>query len=153
MKFLITLAMIIFSTSSLAREEYQVGVILGAPTGVSGKMYLNNNRSIDAAMAWSLADDLGIEFHADYLIENSYAFSLNAPHPLELYYGIGGRIAAIDKGEHKDEVAIGPRTPVGVTYTIANPNLQFFGELALILNVVPDTNVDFDAGIGARYRF
>ncbi len=153
MKILITTAMILFSALGFAREEYQLGVILGAPTGISGKIYLNNNRSIDAAMAYSLAHDLGLEFHADYLIENVRSLSINAPHPIELYFGIGGRIAVIDKGEHDNDLAIGPRAPVGVTYTIANPNIQFFGELAMILNIVPDTNVDLDAGIGARYRF
>lgn len=153
MKTLIAVALLLLAQTSFAREEYQLGVILGSPTGISGKMSLGNNRSIDAALAYSIAHDLGLEFHADYLIENAHSFSINAPQPLELYFGIGARLAVIDKGRHEDDLAIGPRVPVGVSYTISNPNLQFFGELALTLNIVPDSDADLDGGIGARYRF
>lgn len=153
MKFFLALAMLLMMQNTFAREELQLGVILGAPTGISGKMSLGNNRSIDAALAYSLVNDLGLVFQADYLVENAHSFSINAPHPLELYFGIGARLAIIDHGRHEDDLAIGPRAPIGVSYTISNPNLQFFGELALILNVVPDTDVDLDAGIGVRYRF
>lgn len=152
-KVMISAVLLLAAQSSFAREEYQLGVILGAPTGLSGKMALGNNRSIDAALAYSLAHDLGLELHADYLIENAHSFSINAPQPLELYFGIGARFAVIDEGKHKDDLAIGPRAPIGISYTISNPNLQFFGELALILNLVPDTDADLDGGIGVRYRF
>ncbi len=153
MKIMIALCMLLVTTSSFAREEFQLGVILGAPTGISAKLSLGNNRAIDAALAYSLSHDLGLEFHGDYLIEHAYSFLINAPEPLELYFGIGARFATISKGKHENDLALGPRVPVGVTYTINNPNLVFFGELALILNIVPETNVDLDAGIGARFRF
>lgn len=153
MKFLISAVLLLLVQTTFAREEMQLGVILGSPTGISGKMSLGNNRAIDAALAYSLSDDLDLVLQADYLIENARSFNINAPQPLELYFGIGARIAVVDQGKHEDELAIGPRTPVGISYTITNPNLMFFGELALILNIVPDTDVDLDAGIGVRYRF
>ncbi|MFA6237179.1 MAG: hypothetical protein WC635_07625 [Bacteriovorax sp.] len=153
MRILLALSILLFTHSSFAREEYQLGVILGAPTGISGKMSLGNNRSVDAALAYSLSHNLGLVFHADYLIENARSFSINAPQPLELYFGIGARVAAVDKGEHKDDVAVGPRAPIGISYTINNPNLYFFGELALVLNLIPDTDVDLDGAVGVRYRF
>jgi len=153
MKKMIVLCIFLIAFSSTARDELQFGVILGAPTGLSAKLHLGNNRSIDAALAYSLSHDLSLVFHSDYLIENAYAFHINAPEPLELYFGIGARLANIKKGKNENDLALGPRVPLGVSYTINNPNLIFFGELALILNIVPETNVDLDAGIGARYRF
>lgn len=153
MKVFLTAALFLIIQTSFAREEMQLGVILGSPTGISGKMSLGNNRAIDAALAYSLSDDLDLVLQADYLIENARSFNINAPQPLELYFGIGARIAIVEQGKHEDELAIGPRAPVGISYTISNPNLMFFGELALILNIVPDTDVDLDAGIGVRYRF
>jgi len=153
MKSVVIAVSLLFSLTCMAQEEYQLGLVLGSPTGVSGKMAIGKNRSIDGALAYSIAHDLGLEFHADYLIENAYTFAINAPAPLELYYGIGGRIAIINKGRHKDDLALGPRAPVGLSYTISNPNLQFFVEVAIILNFIPDTNADIDGGIGARYRF
>lgn len=153
MKILLTAFILLLAQGSYAREEYQLGVILGAPTGVSGKVGLGNNRSVDAAIAYSLNRDLGLEIHFDYLVESARSFSISAPSPLELYYGIGLRIADIDRGEHRDDLAIGPRAPLGVTYTISNPNIQFFGELAVVLDIVPRSNVDLEGGLGARIRF
>lgn len=153
MKIILALSMLLLTQVSFARGEYQLGVVLGAPTGISGKMELGKNRAVDGVVAYSLASDLTLELHADYLMENVRGFNVNAPNPLELYWGIGGRAAVIDGGKHDGDIAFGPRVPVGVNYKIVNPNLEFFGELALVFDVVPDTNLDGEAGIGMRYRF
>lgn len=153
MKLILALTTFLLVQTSFAREEYQLGVILGAPTGISGKMGLGNNRSIDAALAYSLDDEYSLEFHADYLIENAHAFHLNAPNPIMLFFGIGARMAVIDKGRHDGDIALGPRAPIGLNYKMVNPNLEFFGELALCLDIVPDTDADLEGGLGLRYRF
>ncbi|MGZ3789643.1 MAG: hypothetical protein ACXVLQ_14030 [Bacteriovorax sp.] len=152
MKLLIMLSLLLTAQVAMARE-YQLGVILGAPTGISGKVELGKNRSVDGVLAYSLADDLSLEFHSDYLIENAHGFNVGAPNLLELYFGIGGRFAIIDKGEHDGDVAIGPRAPIGVSYKTTNPNLEFFGEVALVLDIIPETNADFEGGLGMRFRF
>lgn len=153
MKLILALTTFLLVQTSFAREEYQLGVILGAPTGLSGKMSLGGNRSIDAALAYSLDDDYSLDIHADYLIENAHAFHVNAPNPIMLFFGIGARMAIIDKGRHDGDVAIGPRAPIGLNYKMVNPNLEFFGEVALIMDIVPDTDAGLDAGLGLRYRF
>lgn len=152
MKALFTLAIILLIKNSFA-TEYQLGVVLGAPTGISGKASLPNNRSIDAVLAYSLADDLGLEFHADYLIEKAHSFATNTGSPFDLYYGIGGRVVSITKGKHDNDIAIRPRVPVGLTYQINEPKIEFFGELALAFDIIPATNLDLEGGVGARYRF
>lgn len=152
MKLILSLSMFLITQIAFARE-YQLGVVLGAPTGISGKMELGGNRAVDGVIAYSLADDLALEVHGDYLVENAHGFNVNAPAPLELYYGIGARVAVIDKGRHDGDLAFGPRAPIGVNYKITNPNLEFFGELALAFDIVPDTNLDLEGGIGLRYRF
>lgn len=153
MKLILALSTFLLVQTCFAREEYQLGVVLGAPTGLSGKVGLGGNRSVDGVLAYSFADDLTLEFHADYLVENIHAFHINAPSPIMLYFGIGGRVAVIDKGRHDGDLSIGPRIPVGVNYKMVNPNLEFFGEIALDVDVIPDTNADAEAGVGLRYRF
>jgi hypothetical protein len=152
MKLFITLALVILAQNSFA-TEYQLGVVLGAPTGISGKMSLDNKHSIDAVLAYSLADELGLEFHADYLVEKAHSFATNSGSPLDVYYGIGGRVVSIKKGKHEDDIAFGPRAPLGLTYQISDPNIEFFGELALAFDIIPATNLDLEGGIGLRYRF
>lgn len=149
----ILIVVLVFTKTVFAQEKYELGVILGSPTGLSSKMHLANNRSIDAVIAHSLAHDIDFEFHSDYLIEKAHTFDINAPEPLELYFGIGARLGLIDGGEDDNELAIGPRVPIGVAYKFHNPVLTVFGEAALILNIIPETDADVDAGVGVRYRF
>jgi hypothetical protein len=151
--FLATSLLLMTSTSVFARGELQLGVVLGAPTGISAKAEIGESRAVDAVLSYSLANDLALEFHSDYLIENAYAININAPSPMQLYFGIGGRVVTIDKGKHDGDLLIGPRAPVGVSYKISNPNLEFFGELALDFDIIPYTNLDLEAGVGVRYRF
>ena len=151
-----TLVLILTSLLICAKsnaKEYQLGFVLGAPTGIYGKVGVGNNRSVDAVIAYSLASDLGLELHADYLFEKAHAFSINAKAPLEMYYGIGARVAGIKKGRHDGDFAFGPRAPIGLSYQINNPNLEIFGELALDLDIIPSTNLDLEGGLGIRIRF
>lgn len=152
MKAFLAIAVLILTQNCFA-TEYQLGVVLGAPTGISGKASIDNNHAIDAVLAYSLADELGLEFHADYLIEKAHSFSTNTGSPFDLYYGIGARFVNITSGKHDNDVAIGPRAPIGLTYQINKPKLEFFGELALAFDIIPATNLDLEGGIGVRYRF
>jgi hypothetical protein len=152
MKAFLAIAVILLTQIGHA-SEYQLGVILGAPTGISGKATIDNTHAIDAVLAYSLANDLGLEFHADYLVEKVLTFSTSTESPIELYYGIGGRVVSINSGAHDHDVAIGPRVPVGITYQVSNPRLEFFGELALAFDIIPATNLDLEGGVGVRIRF
>ena len=152
MKLISAILFTLLSQNSFS-NEIQLGAVLGAPTGISAKFGLENNRAIDMALAYSLADDLGLLFHADYLIENAHSFATNSGSPFELYYGIGFRAVSIRKGEHADENAFGPRAPIGLSYRIGKPRVEFFGELALAFDLVPRTNLDLEGGVGVRYIF
>jgi len=143
MKVILAILFTLLSQNSFS-DEFQLGVVLGTPTGVSAKFGLENNRAIDMALAYSLADELGLEFHADYLIENAHSFATHSGSPFELYYGIGIRAVSIRRGEHADEDAFGPRAPIGLTYKIGKPRVEFFGELALAFDLVPRTNLDLE---------
>jgi len=153
MKLILIVGLCLLTQWSFAREEYQLGVEVGTQAGISGKLELGKNRAMDGLLAYSLAHDLELEFHSDYLIENQHSFNINAPSPLELYLGIGARFAKIGRGRHEGEIVIGPRAPVGVMYKMSNPNLEFFGEIALAFDIIPYTNLDLEAGLGVRYRF
>lgn len=143
---------LLFQQSVLA-EGNQLGFILGAPTGISAKKELGNDRAVDAALAYSLRKEESLVIHANYLFENQFAFHIQDLATLNLYYGIGGRFAFIDEGKDKDKIAIGPRAPIGLIYDFAQVPVQTFVELSATLDLIPDTDVDFDAGIGARIKF
>ncbi len=143
----------IFIAASTFAENKQLGFILGAPTGISGKYSLGSNRSTDGALAYSLRSDESLVIHGNYLLENQFALHIQDLATLNLYYGVGGRLAFIDEGKNRDKIAIGPRAPIGFSYDFTQVPVQAFIELSATLDLIPDTDVSFDAGIGARIKF
>ncbi len=148
---IIFLLMTLFSMSTFANN--QIGFILGSPTGLSYKRDLGNNKSIDAALAYSLRDQESLVVHSTYLFEKEYQFDIEKVATLFAYFGVGLRLAIIDEGKHNDDISMGFRFPLGLTYDLNSPNIQIFSELSAVTNFIPDTDIDFDLGIGARFKF
>jgi hypothetical protein len=131
----------------LAQEEgVGLGVILGEPTGVSFKIFLNKSQAIDAAAAWSFGKEDAFHLHADYLLHNWTLIQIDKSQ-IPIYYGIGGRL------KFEKENRFGVRFPVGITVFIREAPIDFFLEVVPILNLAPSTDFDLNAAIGARYYF
>lgn len=152
-KLLLALTLSLIGLSSYA-ESYDVGLglIIGAPTGLSGEVLLNGNRSLDFAAAWNTWHYTGIHVHADYLF-NQPAYGRIEDVPFYWYYGLGGRAILIDRGDHKDKMAIGPRVPLGTYIQSTDHRFKFFGEVSAVLDIIPSTDIDLNAAIGARFYF
>lgn len=152
MKILSTICLVLLMTTAAYAEDFALGVILGDPSGLSGKMKLNGAHSMDGALAYSSGKHSGMQFHADYLWDRARSWS-TTQGPLDMYYGLGGRLISYNDDKDKSQISIGPRGSLGLNFNINNPNIEFFGELAMILEVTPNMTADLDAGIGARIRF
>ncbi len=148
-------SLLIFLSTHFAwagRGPVTLGVILGDPTGLSAKIDLGRNEAFDGAFSWSTGSRSGTQIHVDYLkfrpesIEAGDSF-------LDVYYGIGARLISLDHGDNRGKIAFGPRAPIGLKYELKDPSVEFFGEIALILDLTPATDADVDLGVGARYRF
>ena len=51
------------------------GVMLGEPTGLDGKLWLNKTHAVDGGLAWSLSEHQPLHLHADYLFQNARALA------------------------------------------------------------------------------
>ncbi len=128
-----------------------VGIIIGEPTGISAKHFLSQRDAISGALAWSLAEESRIHLHADYLrhdfriLQNE--LDINEGQ-LPLYYGIGGRVSIND-----DDSQAGVRFVIGVSYIFENEPFDAFFEIAPIMDLVPETELNANAGIGIRFWF
>ncbi len=129
--------------------RFGLGVIAGEPTGPCFKLWTSQRTAIDGAAAWSFAKNAGMHLHADYLFHVSDLVEVESGELL-LYYGIGGRIRFAE-GDRDDN--IGVRIPVGLTYLVENVPLDIFFEIVPILDLAPDTDLDFNAALGVRYFF
>ena len=139
-------------TASAGATDSGLGVVIGDPTGVSLRVGLEERHSLETAFAFSSGTYEGLHFHGTYLWDNARRIQLQK-NALEMYYGLGLRVISINKGRYDGEVALGPRTPIGLLYKINNPNIEIFGEISATLDLSPRTDVDLDAGIGFRVRF
>ncbi len=140
----------LFVTDLYAQDGLGVGAIVGEPSGVSVKYWIDKNNAFDAAFAWSLADNSPFQIHADYLIHGASLIgnSSDAKGRLPWYCGIGGRIKNINNESH-----FGVRAPFGVTYLLSEVPVDIFGEITPVLDVKPTINVNWNGALGIRYYF
>ena len=136
---------------------FGLGIVIGDPTGLSGNYKLSAEKSIDAAIAWSFGRYPGFEVHADYLWHRANLFRIEQLS-FDWHYGIGGRLISIDDRDVNnrtvnDRTYFGPRIPVGISTDFNKSTFELFSELALVMNLIPSTNFDFDFGVGVRVYF
>jgi hypothetical protein len=145
---LIILALTAAPQSARAQEGgFGLGVIVGEPTGISMKGWMTGSSAIDAGIAWSFSHETTFHIHVDYLLHSFKVISEDGRLPL--YYGIGGRIKT--GGSQKDRVGV--RGVIGVAYFFSDAPLDAFIEVAPILDLSPEVDVQFNGGIGIRYFF
>jgi hypothetical protein len=143
------LAIIMFSGTAMAEMgPFGLGIIIGEPTGISGKYLLDKTNAIDGAVAWSSSGNNEFYLHADYLYHN-YSLTTVEKGELPVYFGLGGRVVFREK--HDDKVGI--RFPLGINYIFDNAPFDAFLEIVPILDLTPDTDFDLEAAIGIRYFF
>jgi len=135
--------LLLLSGFAIARDrDFGAGIILGSPTGVSGKLWLGGRRTaLDAAL--SVVSD-GLYLHVDYLWHDYTALPKPEKGRLPLYYGIGGRISGSD---------LGARGVIGIEYIFAGYPFDLFFELAPVISLVPDVGFHLTGGLGGRYFF
>ncbi len=145
----ITGIIVLLSGSAVVAQQsgFGLGVIVGEPTGVCGKYWLDGATAIDGGIAWAFKNEGAVHLHGDYLFHKYDVFPVDKGK-LPLYYGIGGRIKF-----EEDDNKFGVRIPVGMNYLFANDPLDLFIEIVPILNLVPKTDLGFNAAIGIRFFF
>jgi hypothetical protein len=136
-------------SSTMHNRGFGLGIIIGEPTGPCFKNWLGNKSAVDGAIAWSFDRNGSLHIHADYLLHIFSAVDVNRGW-LPFYYGIGGRIKF---GHDDDDDRLGVRIPLGFEYLFDGAPPGIFIELVPILDLVPDTDIEYNAAIGFRYYF
>ena len=145
-----------FNSAKAQQTEHDIGLGLmaGEPTGLSFKAWTSEINAIDAGLAWSLSGRDAIQLHADYLWHNFDIFGNDVNEgQLPVYYGIGGRLIIYDDAGADANAVFGVRIPLGINYLFEDEPFGLFFEVAPIINLIPDTDFDADAAVGARYYF
>jgi len=131
--------------SSTGPGGFELGVILGEPSGISAKVWFDGYTALDGALSWSLGSNDKLHIHADFLWHDFGLIHSSAVLPV--YYGIGGRIIL------DDDAHLGARVPIGISWLPDGVPLDLFVELAGILDIIPDLDFELNGGIGIRFIF
>lgn len=148
-----------FGLPDTARADggpFGLGIILGEPSGLSAKLFLDARHALDFALDYSLVDS-ALYVHADYLLHFSgWRVRDGGVHRLIPYVGLGGKIGVRDHdGDHGHDRdgALGVRIPVGIAWMPASVPIDVFLEIVPGLFLIPETDPDLDASLGLRYFF
>ena len=146
------------TTSFSANKTFGLGFMIGDPLGLAGKYYLTSATAVDFGFGViRLIGDDAIHLHADFLWHPA-VLAQTPPFVLPIYFGVGGRVASIDRGRNDindDEFAIGLRVPGGIMMDFNTVPLDVFFELAFVLDFVSEGDIEpgFNAALGVRYYF
>jgi hypothetical protein len=124
-----------------------LGISIGNPIGLNGKYWLDDDKAVDAGAGFSFGKHTDFSIHSDFLLHNKGALFVNDVNPLDLYYGIGGRM------EFADDIEVGIRVPVGLAFVSEGGQSDIFAEVAPIIDIVSKTGLELHWLFGARYYF
>lgn len=144
-KLIIATCLLLLSSTAFAVTpgSFGVGLILGDPTGISGKYWIDKDNAIDAAIGFNR-----FSVHADYLFHLWNIFPQTGAGDFGAYLGPG--IVFKDK---KHDNIVGIRFALGAVYELNTYPIEFFAEIVPVLELSPDTELNLDGGIGIRYFF
>lgn len=142
---ILVLFVIPFSASAQTKKV-GVGIILGQPTGLSAKFWMNQKSAIDVAAAWQFLPAGTVYVQADYLYQIYHVFPVKKGS-LPLYIGVGASATV------QANPTIGLRVPIGIEYLFPDAPFDAFLEIGIGMSVYPATRVQPNGGVGLRYTF
>jgi hypothetical protein len=142
-----------------ANKGFGIGLMLGAPTGLSGKYFYARDKAFDfgiGGIRYYRRRD-GVQLHVDHLWHPVSLISDRA-FEMPLYLGVGLRIFDFDDNDVNDNgTAVGLRAPIGIAFDLNNTPIDIFFEVALVLDVFVDYRdryaADLNGAFGFRYYF
>ncbi len=159
------------TTDRPSLSPFGLGIVLGSPSGISGKYWLSEKHAVDAAIAFSW-DNFFI-LYSDYLFHFPNAFLHHATTSrsateseflthLTPYVGVGGVLFFSSNqtsthsgtlGNPNANFGLGVRVPLGLEWTASSIPLGVYFELAPGLGLAPRTFAFLQGGLGARWYF
>jgi len=143
---IIVFIILFFSINGYCQDKgFGIGVMIGEPTGLSAKYWLNNINALDFGLAYSFVrKHSAVSLHADYLY---HAFDvIKSNYRIPIYYGFGARLHLID-----DDNSLGARGVIGVAWLSDKAPFDVFLEIAPVFNLFPSTSLNLDAALGGRF--
>ena len=130
-----------------------VGIILGEPTGICAKLYLEDDEAIQVAVGSAFVDG-GLQIDADYVF-HPWILQDRDTFVLPVYVGPGVRF--VQYNDKPSYFAAGARGVIGMLFDFKSVPLDAFIEVAGVLQWRfadgKGAGIGLNAGAGVRYYF
>lgn len=123
--------------------DFGAGVILGNPTGLTGKLWIDGAQAVDMGVGYSTR----LALYGDYLWHAWRLFPQPAEGKMPVYFGVGAQVRTLNPAE------VGVRTVLGLAYWLPRDPVEVFIEVVPIFRFTPGDSVGLDAALGVRYYF
>lgn len=143
-------------------KTFGLGLQLGAPTAVTGKLMVTGDQAIVVGVGAGIGWDVSLGVHADYLWHPSVLVDV-APATFSWYIGGGGWVSFHQpnaKGFRYDyyyvdgvPFAVGLRLPIGIDMAMNALPFEVYLEGVPTLAVFPRVGFGLGVAIGARFWF
>lgn len=148
MNNLLLAALALAALASPARAQkagsFGAGVVLGAPTGATGKLWLDDGtQAIDAGLGWNGA----LTVYGDYLWHGWTLLPQPPQGRMPVYVGLGAQVRAYNDPE------VSLRAVAGIAYWLPQDPIEIFLEIVPLLHLTRHTGAGLDAAAGVRYYF
>ena len=128
---------------------FGLGIILGEPSGISGCIWASDGNKFNFLAHWSVRHEwFGGAVDYQYAFWDLLPSGAHGALKFPVSIGGGGVFALGD-----DVFWVGARVPVDIAMAWTRVPLEVFLQLAPVLWLVEDTDLDGMGGIGVRYYF
>jgi hypothetical protein len=138
---------------------FGLGVMIGEPTGLTAKIWTGGD------VAWALS--IGNSYLGSLRIGADYLWHFNAfnSNVINMYAGPGIAVgigessgwwySSREKTWYKqpNDIGVGIRGLFGINIVPRNTPIEFFGEVGLMVGVLPATHSNIEAALGVRFYF
>ena len=143
------------------QHPFGLGIILGEPTGVTGKFHLSPYQALDFGFAYSFNNFALL--YADLLFQVSQLSGSRGRGESQVspYIGVGILYLTSFQSTRSnnayftstDTVGLGIRIPVGLEFFPGNSQVGIFAEIVPGIGLLPSPFGFFEGGGGVRYYF
>jgi len=147
------------AAAQVEKGSFGLGLIVGDPSGVSGKLYFTDDTAIDFALGVGVVEG-GLTAHSDFLWHPMVLINEDK-FVMPVYVGPGLRLLDRSNDASDDDFLIGIRGAGGILFDFREIPLDVFVEFALVLDLVVSDGGDDNGAVelnispalGARYYF
>lgn len=143
---------------------FGLGIILGEPTGITGKYFFSKDEALDFHLGLEGFDGGrhdNVGFYVDYLFHFDLGVN-NSVMSMPLYVGPGGALIITDNDycgrfkcyrDNDDSIWLAIRAPVGLSFQFKSFPGEAFIEIIPHLFFIQHIDFDLDLALGFRFYF